>query len=79
MSLPTITVYSKPSCPQCDWTKRGLNKHGIQYSEVDITQDADALAQIKNEGFASAPVVFAGTEKWSGFRPDKIKELAALV
>ncbi|MGP9694363.1 glutaredoxin-like protein NrdH [Brachybacterium sp. AOP25-B2-12] len=70
-----ITVYSKPLCVQCDATKRALNKAGIAYSVVDITEDAEALATIKGMGYLQAPVVITGEDHWSGFRPDKIKAL----
>jgi len=45
----SITVYSKPRCPQCDATYRAQQ----------------------------APVVVAGEDHWSGFRPDRIKAVAA--
>lgn len=71
-----VTVYSKPLCVQCDATKRALNKTGIPYSVVDITEDAEALARVKSLGYVQAPVVTVGADHWSGFRPDKIKTLA---
>jgi len=71
-----ITVYSKPMCVQCDATKRALNKAGIAYDTVDITEDADALTKIKGMGYVQAPVVITSEDHWSGFRPDKIKAIA---
>lgn len=68
-------VYTKPLCVQCDATKRALNKAGITYDTVDITADPDALAEVKARGYAQAPVVIADDDAWSGFRPDKIKQL----
>lgn len=73
----TITVYSKPLCVQCDATKRALSKAGVTYEDVDITKDAEALAHVKALGYAQAPVVVTDAGHWSGFRPDKIKGLAA--
>lgn len=73
----SITVYSKPACVQCDATYRALDKQGLQYEVVDITTDAEALESIKALGYQQAPVVFAGGDHWSGFRPDKVKALAA--
>jgi glutaredoxin-like protein NrdH len=73
----SITVYSKPSCVQCDATYRALNKQGLEYEVVDITTDAEALENVKALGYQQAPVVFADGDHWSGFRPDKIKALAA--
>ena len=74
----SVTVYTKPSCVQCNATKRALAKAGLAYREVDLTQDAEALETVKAMGYQSAPVVFAGGEHWSGFRPDKIKALTAV-
>ena len=71
-----ITVFSKPSCVQCDATYRTLEKHGLEFTVVDISVDAEALETVKALGYQQAPVVFANGDHWSGFRPDKIKELA---
>ena len=71
-----ITVYSKPFCVQCDATKRALNKAGIAYDEVDVTEDPEALATVKSLGYVQAPVVVTAEDHWSGFRPDKVKALA---
>lgn len=71
-----ITVYSKPSCVQCNATYRALDAKGIDYEVTDVSQDADALEQVKQLGYMQAPVVIADEDHWSGFRPDKIDELA---
>jgi glutaredoxin-like protein NrdH len=72
-----ITVYTKPSCVQCDATKRMMDKLKIEYSTVDITVDAEAFDMIVAKGFKSAPVVITDDDSWAGFNPDKISELAA--
>ena len=73
----SITVYSKPACVQCNATYRALDKRGLSYDVVDITADEQALAHVKSLGYLQAPVVVAGEDHWSGFRPDKIDALAA--
>lgn len=73
----TITVYTKPACVQCNATTRALNKAGLAYDTVDLTEDAEALEAVKALGYQQAPVVMAGGDHWAGFRPDKIKALAA--
>lgn len=70
-----ITVYSKPNCVQCTATKRALDKAGLIYEVIDISTDDQARDQLAARGFQSAPVVFAGDDSWSGFRPERIKEL----
>ncbi len=74
----TITVYSKPMCVQCDATYRALDKQGLDYRSIDVTQDDSALEFIKGLGYQQAPVVMAGDDHWSGYRPDRIKAAAAL-
>lgn len=46
-----ITVYSKPHCVQCDATKRALNKAGLDFDVIDITEDAEALSTVKSLGY----------------------------
>jgi glutaredoxin-like protein NrdH len=75
----TVTVFSKPACVQCDATYRALDKRGISYLKVDITQDAAALEMVRDLGYLQAPVVMAGGEHWSGYRPDRISTLAQVV
>ena len=72
-----ITVYTKPACVQCTATYRALDSKGIDYNVLDLSQDPAALEQVKALGYLQAPVVVADDEHWSGFRPDKIADLAA--
>lgn len=71
------TVYTKPSCVQCDMTKRMLDKIGVEYNTVDITEDSAAMEMVLGLGFKSAPVVITDSDSWAGFQPDKINSLAA--
>jgi glutaredoxin-like protein NrdH len=73
----SITVYTLPSCVQCDSTKKLLDRNELEYAVIDMSQDEAALELVKSLGYAAAPVVIAGDSHWSGFRPDKISEIAA--
>ena len=70
-----VTVYTKPSCVQCEATKRMMDKLKIEYSTVDITIDTDAFDMLVSKGFKSAPVVITDNDAWAGFNPDKISGL----
>lgn len=74
----SVIVYSKPACVQCVATYRALDKQGIAYDVVDLTLDHVALTTVRDLGYQSVPVVIAGEDHWSGFRPDKINALAQL-
>lgn len=70
-----ITVYTKPACVQCNATYRALDKAGIEYGVIDITENAQARDYVMSLGYLQAPVVVAGENHWSGFRPDEISKL----
>lgn len=72
-----VTVYTKPQCPQCELTKKLLEREGVTYRTVDIVDNPAALEKVKELGYLQAPVVVTGDETWSGFQPERIKKLAA--
>lgn len=77
MSKMLITVWSTPNCVQCMMTKRELDKRGIEYQALDLTEHPDQLEAFKEQGLLQAPIVTTDTKVWSGFRLDKIKSLAS--
>lgn len=74
-----ITIYSKPSCVQCDATYRALTKHELEYTVVDVTTNPAALTYVTEElGYNQAPIVVVDDQDhWSGYNPGQIKRLAA--
>jgi glutaredoxin-like protein NrdH len=72
----TVTVYTKPGCVQCNATFKALAKADVDYSVIDVSQDAQARDYVMALGYFSAPVVVAGADHWSGYRPDRISRLA---
>jgi glutaredoxin-like protein NrdH len=73
----SVTVYTLPSCVQCDSTKKVLDKNNIEYSVVNLAEDERAYEMVKALGYQAAPVVIAGDSHWSGFRPDMLGALVA--
>ena len=73
----SVTVYTLPSCVQCESTKKVLDRLSVAYDVVDLSEDESALEMIRNLGYQAAPVVIAGEDHWSGFRPDKLNAIAA--
>ncbi|MBN9214106.1 MAG: glutaredoxin-like protein NrdH [Microbacterium sp.] len=72
-------VWSKPSCVQCNATYRALDSKGIDYEIHDLTEHPDALDTLRNANFLQAPVVQFREDLWTGFRPDKIDEIAKAI
>ena len=76
MADPAITVWTKPNCVQCTSTKRFLDKHGISYTEYDLTEHPDQAAKFRNTGYATAPIIVTNTDTWAGFQYARLNELA---
>lgn len=77
---PVVTVFSKPDCVQCEFTKRHLENRGVASRIIDVSTSPDAAEFLRREGFASLPVVFPADKSiapWAGFRPSLIDGLVA--
>jgi len=74
--MTKVTVYSKPDCMQCNFTKKWLKERNIPYTELNIKEDEEALLKVKEMGFQSVPVIVTEDDSWYGFQPDKLAELA---
>ena len=66
--MKTVTVYTLPSCVQCDSTKKYLDRKGVIYQTVDLSQDNQAMEHVRQLGYTQAPVVEFEERHWSGFR-----------
>ena len=75
--MKKVVVYSKPSCPQCEATKRRLKRNEVEFEVVDLTQDPEALVRVKALGHGQAPVVIVndGEQHWSGYEVEKLDAL----
>ena len=70
-----VTVYTLPSCVQCESTKKYLAKIDVPFEVVDLSEDVVAMDLVRTLGYQAAPVVISGDDHWSGFRPDKLSAL----
>lgn len=86
-----VTVYSKPSCGQCNMTKIELRKKGVEFEEINaLAPGNEELSEAireraKEKGIAgSFPYVTVYDENnnliadWFGFIPDNINAYAAV-
>ena len=74
-----ITVYKKPQCFACTKTIEKLEGAGLDVDIVDVTENDDALAYVKDDlGYTGAPEVEVSEhDHWSGLRPDHIARVIA--
>ena len=92
---PTLEVYSKNRCVQCDATTRLLDKNGLiageDYQKINVEENPDALEFLTESGYKQVPVGIlrhapekdgeTGEEilAWAGFRPEQIKEATRII
>ena len=65
-----IKVYSKPNCVRCEMAKRYLQDKGVKFEEIDVFQEAESLAMLRDEGYSQMPVVSMDGEFHTGFQPN---------
>ncbi|MEF8847065.1 MAG: glutaredoxin family protein [Candidatus Paceibacterota bacterium] len=79
MTDKKIKVYSTPTCPYCVTLKRFLEQNDVEFKDVDISEDEEALEEMKKKsGQSGVPVVEIGDEVIVGFEKEKIKKLLDL-
>ena len=61
---------------QCNFTKKFLEDNAITFEVKDVMENEGALAEVRELGFQSLPVVvIEGEEPFFGFRPDRLEQL----
>jgi glutaredoxin-like YruB-family protein len=74
--MPTLIIYTQPSCGYCQELKDYLKKNNIDYEEKDITKDKAAWDELVNKYKARAtPLVVYGDKSMLGFSPDDLNKL----
>lgn len=69
-----VKLYTKMNCQPCKATKRFLDKNSIPYVEESLENPA-IIEEMKKMGHTQAPIVIASNSQWSGYNPNKLKEL----
>jgi len=61
----------------CGMVKEFLSQKGIDFTQRDISQDEEALAELLDLGVMTTPVTVVGGEVVVGFDRKKLQELQA--
>lgn len=74
--MPKVRVFSTPSCPYCVTLKQFLKKYDIEFEDIDVSQDKNAMDEmIKKSGQMGVPVVDIDGKFIIGFDKEKICKL----
>jgi len=66
--MPSVEIYTTPSCPYCHAAKRLLDRKGIPYTEIDVSRDP-GLRQamtVRANGRRTVPQIFIGARHVGG-------------
>lgn len=74
--MTQVKVYSGPACPYCFTLKEFLKEHGIEFEDIDVSQNQQALDEmVKKSGQMGVPVVEIDDQIVVGFDKEKISQL----
>lgn len=76
--MANVTVYTTPTCPWCKKVKEFLNENKVKFTEVDVSNEANAKAMVEKSGQMGVPVVDIDGKIIVGFDEDKLKESLGL-
>lgn len=74
-----ITVYTKNNCMPCKMTKRKLQELGVNYKEINVDENLEALEYLMECGLRSLPVVFLDDEAiiTGGYAPNILETIVS--
>ncbi|MBC7190603.1 thioredoxin family protein [Candidatus Aerophobetes bacterium] len=75
--IKSVKVYTTPTCPYCYLVKDFLKQKNVQFEEIDVSMDKDALSEmVQKSGQMGVPVVEINGKIIVGFDKEAIsKEL----
>ncbi len=73
--MAEIIVYSTPTCPWCVRLKDYLNEKGIEFKDIDVSQDQEsARRMIEKSGQMGVPQIDINGKVIVGFNQEAIDE-----
>jgi glutaredoxin 3 len=72
---PEITLYSRKMCSWCTDAKEYLAERGYRFSTIDVGQDQEAYAEMKELSDQSCvPTLVAGNQVLANFDTDQLEK-----
>ncbi len=73
--MPEVKVYSTPTCVYCVTLKKFLEEKGVEFEEIDISENKEAADEmIERTGQMGVPVIEINGEMIVGFDRNKIEK-----
>jgi glutaredoxin len=75
MGEKEVVVYTMTGCQHCAGVKAYLADKGIEFTERNVLEDDEAMADFRSLGFRGTPVTVIGDDAIVGFDRAKFDEL----
>ena len=77
--MPSVTVYSTPTCPWCHKAKEYFTEKGVAFTDINVASDqAKAEEMFHKSGQLGVPVIEINGAMVVGFDKEKIDQLLGL-
>lgn len=77
--MPTIKIYSTPTCVYCRMTRDFLDERHIPYTDYNVAQDAEKRDEmIQRSGQMGVPVIEVDGQLIIGFDKERLMELLGI-
>lgn len=74
--MPSVVIYSTPTCIYCKLEKEFLREHKITFTEINVAEDTQAAQQmIMKSGQSGVPVTIIDGEIIVGFDKPALKKV----
>ncbi len=70
---PKVVVFTVTGCQHCAGVKAYLGEKGIAFTERNVLEDDEAMADFRARGFRGTPVTVVGEEAIVGFDREKLE------
>jgi len=60
--MKQLTIYTKSGCQYCAAAKAHLTENAIDFTEIDVMENPDKADWLREQGFRTLPVIFAGDQ-----------------
>lgn len=67
-----ITIYSTESCGMCVAAKNLIKKEGLDFEEVNLSKDKEAMAMMREKGVMAVPFIVINDVEIAGYKPGEI-------
>ena len=73
--MTKVKVYSTPTCPYCTMAKDFLKEKGVEFEDIDVSEDqAAAKEMVEKSGQMGVPVIDIDGELIVGFNKPAIEK-----